>query len=250
MCGEAHGEGSRSRNGRLGGRSGGSDSRLAFGEPEGGTSREVSRENNLSPAFGRDGLRTGTTGQSRRGEGRPNPRDVSGRNTPQGSRRRKPSRSWETAKADRSGCGSPRRGDSSQARLRPYPGGITGKWIPRAGSVGGAENSTGGGTSRQVSHRRKTCLHGPRSEKRTSRANERPRAVLTRKGNQPGGGSTEDARVQVARREGRRRFREARRADTPSRQTLKVIVPPGSVLAARYSGRNGARPSARGPKRT
>jgi hypothetical protein len=162
MCGEAHGEGSRSRNGRLDGRSGGFDIGLAYGEPEGGTSRAVSRENNLSPAFGRDGPRTGTTGQSRRGEGRTNPRDVSGRNTPQGSRRNKPSRSWETAEADRSGCGSPRRGDSSQERLRPYPGGITGKWIPRAGSVGGAKNSKGGGTGRQADGRQTTCLHGPR----------------------------------------------------------------------------------------
>jgi hypothetical protein len=44
------------------------------------------------------------------GAGNTNLKGVSDRNTSPGSGRRKPSRSWKTAKADRSGCGSPRRG--------------------------------------------------------------------------------------------------------------------------------------------
>jgi hypothetical protein len=49
-------------------------------------------------------------------QGEANPMGVSGRNTPPGSGRSNPSRSWKTAKADRSGCGSPRRGGAGGKR--------------------------------------------------------------------------------------------------------------------------------------
>lgn len=75
-----------------------------------------------------------------RGAGKKNPTGVSDRNTPQGSRRGKPSGSWKTAKADRSGPGNPRRGGSRNPGLRSWGEGIAGKWTPRTGSAEGERN--------------------------------------------------------------------------------------------------------------
>jgi hypothetical protein len=77
--------------------------------PLGGRQSGVPREGTRPPCpegtiFGSDSL------GAIRGEGKANPMGVCGWKTPPGSRRGKPSRSWETAKADRSGCGNPRRG--------------------------------------------------------------------------------------------------------------------------------------------
>jgi hypothetical protein len=56
------------------------------------------------------------------GSREPNPRGVSGRNTPQGPSRRKPPGSWKTTEADRSGAGPPRRGSAeSPERERGWP---------------------------------------------------------------------------------------------------------------------------------
>jgi hypothetical protein len=63
---------------------------------------------NPPPRFGGCGPRVES--DELRGRGKQNLMGVSGRNTSQGQRRRKPPGPWKTAEAERSGCGIPRRG--------------------------------------------------------------------------------------------------------------------------------------------
>jgi hypothetical protein len=81
---------------------------------------------------------------------------VSGRNTPPGSGRSKPSGPWETAEAERRGTGIPRRGSARARRSDPQREGGAGTRTPRAGSAAGAENPRGGGSEGRGGGRRRT----------------------------------------------------------------------------------------------
>lgn len=90
----------------------------------------------------RKGRSSDRAGRSKRGEGSKNPRGVCGRNTSPGARRSKPSRSWETAKVERSGVET-RDEVSSDRRAKARRNSGTGKWTSRAGSAVGERNLKG-----------------------------------------------------------------------------------------------------------
>jgi hypothetical protein len=148
-----------------------------------------------------DGQPTSGPGGRGRGEGTTNPMGVSGRNTPQGSGKRKPSGSWETAEAERSGCGNPRRGGRSNQGESAASDGRhevdSLGWEHRRG--GEPQGRTDRGKAgRVVSPARRR----EETRARSSRVSERPRVVSTPGGNTTGGRI--GGRRQGPRREARR----------------------------------------------
>ncbi len=247
--------GSWSRNHPLGGGSGGSATRVAVSAAvRYGVGQEPPERTPRPPCFvghapryaahGRaPGRRVFGPGDRNQAAGRrePNPRGVSGRNTPPGPRRSKPPGSWETAKADRSGIGTPRRGAAVQRsasragttgadrRREPPadPGGMrrTGKWIPRAGSAEGER------ILREELRSERAVVVG-RAGAKGRDANEVLEGACKVKGGIPTLLATAEPATRRktprsrSRDQGRRWSRQAEPTATPGRQTPKISTTP------------------------